>query len=152
MADGPIGDQDPSAGVTTEERSTARTVLAALRGRLLATRARMRSTPAGRATFRLLIALLGALVVVVGLVLVPLPGPGWFIVFGGLAIWAIEFVWARHLLRFARRTVQRWRVWLSRQHLAVRLPVIALLVAVVLTIAWLSARQLGFDPAERFFG
>ena len=45
--------------------------------------------------------------------LVPLPGPGWLIVLAGLGVWAIEFVWARQLLRFARAQLQRWLVWVG---------------------------------------
>ena len=41
---------------------------------------------------RLVIGVVGTLVVLVGLVLVPLPGPGWLIVIFGLGILAIEFL------------------------------------------------------------
>lgn len=123
-----------------------------LRSRLIAARLRMQTTPAGRATFRVLVALVGAVVVVIGLVLVPLPGPGWFIVFAGLAIWAIEFVWARHLLRVALRLLTGWRAWLSRRHWLVRLPVVAAILLVVLVAVWLSVRLvLGYDPVENVF-
>ncbi|WP_336659812.1 TIGR02611 family protein [Leucobacter sp. USHLN153] len=63
--------------------------------------------------YRLTVTVIGALVVVVGLILVPLPGPGWLIVFFGLAILGSEFHWARRLLGWARQTVARvaesWR-------------------------------------------
>jgi len=42
-------------------------------------------------TYKLLIAVVGFLVVAVGLVMVPLPGPGWLIVFAGLALLGLEF-------------------------------------------------------------
>jgi uncharacterized protein (TIGR02611 family) len=45
----------------------------------------------------------GLAVVAGGVVLLPLPGPGWLIIFGGMAIWATEFVWAQRALRWARR-------------------------------------------------
>lgn len=57
--------------------------------------------------FRVAIAILGGLVVVLGLVLVPLPGPGWAIVFAGFAIWAVEFAWAADLLTWIRRRARR---------------------------------------------
>ncbi|MFD4503085.1 TIGR02611 family protein [Streptomyces sp. NPDC058457] len=47
----------------------------------------------------------GLAVVVVGIVLLPLPGPGWVIIFGGMAIWATEFVWAQLVLRWTKRKV-----------------------------------------------
>ncbi|MFJ9351473.1 TIGR02611 family protein [Streptomyces sp. NPDC101237] len=48
---------------------------------------------------------LGLAVVVVGIVLLPLPGPGWVIIFAGMAIWATEFVWAQLVLRWTKRKV-----------------------------------------------
>lgn len=54
---------------------------------------------------RALITVAGFLVVIVGLLLIPLPGPGWLIVFGGLAILATEYVWAQRLLRYAKERV-----------------------------------------------
>jgi hypothetical protein len=59
----------------------------------------------GRNAKRMAITVAGFAVVIVGLILVPLPGPGWLIVFGGLAILATEYVWARRLLNFAKQKV-----------------------------------------------
>ncbi|MFD8815673.1 TIGR02611 family protein [Streptomyces sp. NPDC059627] len=47
----------------------------------------------------------GLAVVAVGIVLLPLPGPGWVVIFGGMAIWATEFVWAQLVLRWTKRKV-----------------------------------------------
>ena len=77
------------------------------------------------------VGLVGALVVGLGLAAIPLPGPGWLIVFGGLFVLATEFVWAERLLQFARRHVARWTEWLTRQSLVVRLLVAALTAAFV---------------------
>jgi Putative transmembrane protein (PGPGW) len=57
----------------------------------------------GRNIKRILITILGILVILIGIVLIPLPGPGWAIVFGGLAILATEYVWAQRVLAFAKR-------------------------------------------------
>ena len=69
--------------------------------------------------YRISITAIGALIVVVGLILVPLPGPGWLIVFFGLAILGTEFHWARRLLGWARmalaRFTERWRAWRARR-------------------------------------
>ena len=54
---------------------------------------------------RVAITIVGFAVVVLGLILVPLPGPGWLIVFAGLAILATEYVWARRLLNYAKSKV-----------------------------------------------
>jgi uncharacterized protein (TIGR02611 family) len=70
--------------------------------------------------YRLAVALVGLAIVVAGLLLLPLPGPGWLIIFAGLGLLATEFTWARRLLDFAREQVGRWSAWVRRQSLAVR--------------------------------
>lgn len=47
----------------------------------------------------------GLAVVAAGIVMLPLPGPGWLVIFGGMAIWATEFVWAQLVLRWTKRKV-----------------------------------------------
>ncbi|KUO11357.1 TIGR02611 family protein [Streptomyces sp. DSM 15324] len=48
---------------------------------------------------------IGLAVVVAGIIMLPLPGPGWIVIFGGMAIWATEFVWAQLVLRWTKRKV-----------------------------------------------
>ncbi|MEV7232898.1 TIGR02611 family protein [Streptomyces sp. NPDC051020] len=48
---------------------------------------------------------IGLAVVVGGVIMLPLPGPGWLVIFGGMAIWATEFVWAQLVLHWTRRKV-----------------------------------------------
>ena len=59
----------------------------------------------GRNGKRIGVTIAGFFVVLVGLILIPLPGPGWLIVFAGLAILATEYVWAERLLNYAKRRV-----------------------------------------------
>jgi uncharacterized protein (TIGR02611 family) len=47
----------------------------------------------------------GLAVVGAGVIMLPLPGPGWLVIFGGMAIWATEFVWAQLVLRWTKRKV-----------------------------------------------
>jgi uncharacterized protein (TIGR02611 family) len=47
----------------------------------------------------------GLAVVVAGVIMLPLPGPGWLVIFGGMAFWATEFVWAQLVLRWTKRKV-----------------------------------------------
>ena len=54
---------------------------------------------------RIAVTIAGFAVLIVGIVLIPLPGPGWLIVFSGLAILATEYVWARRLLNYAKAKV-----------------------------------------------
>lgn len=71
-------------------------------------------------TYRVVIGVLGGAIVIGGLILVPLPGPGWLIVFGGLALLSTEFAWAGRLLDFGRDKFRAWTHWVARQSLAVR--------------------------------
>ncbi|WP_130444430.1 TIGR02611 family protein [Streptomyces sp. BK239] len=49
--------------------------------------------------------IVGLAVVIAGIIMLPLPGPGWVVIFGGMAIWATEFVWAQLVLRWTKRKV-----------------------------------------------
>jgi uncharacterized protein (TIGR02611 family) len=73
----------------------------------------------------------------VGIILLPAPGPGWLIVFAGLAVLASEFEWAKRLLSYTKRRVREWTHWTKRQSLPVRILVVLAIVAVVLAIFWL---------------
>ena len=55
------------------------------------------------------------MVVIVGIVLLAAPGPGWLVIFLGLGTWATEFAWAKSLLSLTRRTVSKWTAWLGGQ-------------------------------------
>lgn len=83
-------------------------------------RERIRSGRTSRLVYRFVVALLGVAITLGGLLLVPLPGPGWLIVLAGLAVLATEFEPARRVLDFARRRLQVWTAWLGRQGVAVR--------------------------------
>lgn len=83
------------------------------------------------------IAIVGGIVLVVGIVAIPYPGPGWLIVFTGLAILATEFTWAQRVLEFARHKYDLWVDWLKRQHMAIRLLVLCFTGLIVITTMWL---------------
>jgi len=83
-------------------------------------RDRVRATPGSRLVYRSVVGLVGLAVTVGGLFLVPLPGPGWLIVFVGLAILASEFAWAQRLLDFGRDRLRGWTHWLGRQRVWIR--------------------------------
>ncbi|MFM6974820.1 MAG: TIGR02611 family protein [Agromyces sp.] len=81
-----------------------------------AQRAWARSHPQFRLIYLVMVALVGMLMVIVGLVLVPLPGPGWLVVFLGLAVLGTEFLWARRLTGWARRKIEWfWSWWRTRR-------------------------------------
>lgn len=108
-----------------------------VRTRLRHFRARVRRNPRTNLAWRTGIGVLGTIVLVLGLVAIPYPGPGWLIVFAGLGILATEFTWAGRLLRFARSYYDQWVAWISRQNLLVKLLVALATFAVVLATLWL---------------
>ena len=83
------------------------------------------------ASYRVAVGVVGGLVVAVGVVTIPLPGPGWLTVIAGLFVLATEFTWAERLLEFTRRHVNRWTEWLGRRSVAVRVGVGLLTAAFV---------------------
>jgi uncharacterized protein (TIGR02611 family) len=86
-------------------------------------RERVRSMPGGAMVWRVGITLVGVAIIAAGILLLPLPGPGWLIIFGGLGVLATEYEWAARLLRRARRSVGRWSHWTADQGLWVRIAV-----------------------------
>ncbi len=57
---------------------------------------------------RLVIGVIGGTVVLIGIVLAPMPVlPGWPIIFIGLGILAVEFVWAALLLKWVKNRVKQ---------------------------------------------
>lgn len=67
------------------------------------------------------IALIGGTVVLLGVIMLVLPGPGVLIIAGGLAILATEFLWAKRALQSAKGAVAKarrkggWLAWLRRR-------------------------------------
>ena len=68
-------------------------------------------------SWRVVIFVLGLAVVVGGVILLPLPGPGWLIIFAGIGLWATEFPWAQKVLRWTKRQVREWTHWLKAKRL-----------------------------------
>ena len=56
---------------------------------------------------KLIIAIVGGTVLLIGVALIVLPGPAFIVIPIGLAILATEFAWARHALKRARKFVAR---------------------------------------------
>ncbi len=86
-----------------------------IRRLLLRCRAWVELHPRVRWVYRILVGLLGAGIVGIGLILVPLPGPGWLIVFLGLAVLGTEFPAAHRVGAFLKRILTRlWARWRNR--------------------------------------
>lgn len=87
--------------------------------------------------YRILVGVVGTGVLIAGIIAIPYPGPGWLILFAGLAILGTEFQWAQDALHWTRSRYDAWTDWLRSQRPLVRLAVITLTCVVVLATLWL---------------
>ena len=53
---------------------------------------------------KVVIAVVGFTIVLLGLVMIVTPGPGWLVILLGLSILSAEFVWARRLMKRIKKT------------------------------------------------
>lgn len=115
--DEPGRDQPARDPTVTElgQGDEATGVLQRVRRRLNGVRSWVHARPGGARIWRGGVALVGLVVIIVGIVLLAAPGPGWLIIFLGLGIWGTEFAWAKSLLKFVQRAVGKWTAWLGRQ-------------------------------------
>lgn len=101
---------------------------------------KIRAHPTLHFFYQIIVAVLGFAIIATGIVLLPLPGPGWVIIFVGLGVWASEFAWAARLLTWTKEQVTSWTHWLSRQNTLVRglvgVAVLALVLACLYGYLW----------------
>lgn len=101
---------------------------------------RIRSNSTGRLALKIGVGIVGGLVVAIGIILIPFPGPGWAIVILGLAILAVEFHWARGVLAFTKRHVQSWTHWIARQSLPIRALIGVVGMLFISAVVWASVK------------
>lgn len=66
--------------------------------------------------YRVLVGIIGFTIVTVGVLMIPLPGPGWLVVFLGLAVLGTEFHFARRLTGWLRKQLAKfWTWWRERK-------------------------------------
>lgn len=97
----------------------------------------MRSRPGIDFAYRIVVGVVGTAVLITGIIAIPYPGPGWLIVFAGLALLGTEFHWAQRLLHAARRRYDAWSRWLHARSPGVRLAVMAATGVLVVLTLWL---------------
>lgn len=100
-------------------------------------RARVRALRGGWLAWRIAVTVVGVAVIAGGIVLLPLPGPGWLIIFTGLGLLATEYEWAARLLRWTRRRVMSWARSAAARPLWLR--VLASFAAVVVIVGLVVA-------------
>jgi uncharacterized protein (TIGR02611 family) len=93
--------------------------------------------------YRIGVGVIGGLVVAVGIVAIPLPGPGWLIVIAGLFVLATEFVWAERLLEFTKRHVKAWTDWVNDRPVWVRVLIGAATAAFVYGVVVVTLHLMG---------
>lgn len=108
----------------------------------------VRSTRTGALTLKIVIGAIGAVMVIGGLIMVPFPGPGWLVVFAGLAVLATEFHWAHKLLEFGKGVLHSWTQWYKRQGWVIKIVVLVVTVAVAGLIVYLGMKSIGVDLIE----
>jgi uncharacterized protein (TIGR02611 family) len=96
----------------------------------------LRERRAANLVYRWVVGVVGLLVLAVGVVTIPYPGPGWAIVFVGLGILASEFDWARRLLHVVRERYNRFMAWFWLQGLWVKIAGMLFTAAVVVLTLW----------------
>jgi uncharacterized protein (TIGR02611 family) len=131
---------EPPVAHESAQGDEAAGIVQRLSRRVNVARSWFRARPGGAHIWRGAIAVGGLVVIIVGIVLLAAPGPGWLVIFLGLGIWATEFAWAKSLLRRTRRTVRRCTAWLGRQPrwLSALVGVVGLItVAAIAAGAWL---------------
>lgn len=79
-------------------------------------RRRIRADPRKRRFYRVGVGAAGAVLIILGGITGPLPGPGGIpLVLLGLAVWASEFAWAHRLMHWFKLQLVRFRGWNRRQ-------------------------------------
>jgi uncharacterized protein (TIGR02611 family) len=101
-------------------------------------RRRIRASTRWRPLYQGAVFVLGLVLVLGGLALVPLPGPGWLIVIAGIAVWASEFEPATRLLDFVKDHVRAWEQWVRRQAWWVKVLVALVTACFVAFALWLT--------------
>ena len=92
--------------------------------------------------------LMGGLVLLLGVVAIPYPGPGWLIVFTGLAILARDYPFAQRILDRARHRYNVWQEWLDGKSWYVRTVVWIITALIVIVTIWLLN---GYGLLNSFF-
>ena len=105
--------------------------------RWLARRERLRERALLDFGYRVLVAVVGLTLLFIGVAAIPYPGPGWAIVFLGLAILATEFYWARRTLTYTRARYDTAMAWFRRQPAWVQWLGAVLTALVVVVTLWL---------------
>ncbi|WP_194814115.1 TIGR02611 family protein [Nocardia sp. XZ_19_385] len=105
-------------------------------GRWRAFRDAITERPTLNATYRIGVAVVGIAVLILGILAIPYPGPGWAIVFAGLGILATEFAWARQALHWLRGKYRQGMAWYTSRGVVMKVFAAALTCLFVIATLW----------------
>ncbi len=94
----------------------------------------MRARPGGALAWRIGVTAISVVIIAGGVVLLPLPGPGWLIIFAGLGLLATEYTWAARLLAWVRDKVRDWTQWLRQRPTWVRALIALVTLAIIAAV------------------
>ena len=102
-----------------------------------------RTHPVTAILYRTLIALLGLALILFGVPLVPLVGPGWAVIFVGLYLWSTEFLWARRVTQFVKAEVKAFEQYSRALPWTAKLPLLMATLAFGWVCFYLALRITG---------
>lgn len=100
-------------------------------------RGRIAASPTLNLAYRIGVGVVGTVVLAVGVLAIPYPGPGWAMVFAGLGILATEFSVARRVLRWVGDQYKRVMAWYMARGPFVRVLAALFTCALVVATLWL---------------
>ncbi|MEV0592483.1 TIGR02611 family protein [Nonomuraea cavernae] len=141
----PIRDSDTGDSDVVKDEAARRSAMPARRSGLHGWLDGIRSNRTGALTLKIIIGVIGGVMVVGGLIMVPFPGPGWLVVFAGLAVLSTEFHWAHRVLEFGKRVLHAWTEWYKKQGWTIRIIVLIITAVAAIAIVYLGCKTVGID-------
>lgn len=79
--------------------------------------------------YRVVVAVVGLALIIAGIPMVPLVGPGWAVIFVGLYLWSTEFLWARRVTQFVKAEVKAFDQYVRALPWTAKIPMLLLSAA-----------------------
>ncbi|MCG7267805.1 TIGR02611 family protein [Corynebacterium sp. ACRQJ] len=86
----------------------------------------------------------GWLVVLVGLIMIPFPAPGWFMVFIGIGVLSLELEWPHRLLMWSIRQYDKFDEWWDKQSKLVK-GALGFLLLILIWVTLIALFVLGWN-------
>ncbi len=103
----------------------------------------IRKNPLTAMVWRVGVFVVGLAIILVGIPMVPLTGPGWVVIFIGLFLWSTEFMWARRITQFVKAEVKTFDLWARVLPWKAKVPMVMLSIAFGWLCAWAALAVTG---------